>query len=201
VASFLILSDQVLIKTGEFLVFDERPREADAVVVLNTGLEYYPRLMEAARLFRDGVAGKIVINGNRKTDALRSLENKGFTRCCSWFEDALRILLLLGVPRSEVIAISVEDAYDTVSEAQALGDELVRRGLTRIIITTSKFHTRRAHYIWNKIYGGRLEIWAVSAKTDPYDPYRWWKEGRQVRWVLAEYGAWLYFWWKDTGEN
>jgi len=35
--------------------------------------------------------------------------------------------------------------------------------------------------------------------TDPYDPGSWWRNGRQIRWVMAEYGAWIYYWWKTLG--
>ncbi|MBW1682560.1 MAG: hypothetical protein JRJ83_14210 [Deltaproteobacteria bacterium] len=49
-------------------------------MVLNTGVEYYPRLLEAAALFKKGRAKWVVINGNRKTDVLRELEGKGFER-------------------------------------------------------------------------------------------------------------------------
>jgi len=198
IAIFLYLfSGTILCGLGRFLVFDEDSVPSDAVVVLNTGVEYSPRLIEAARLFRDGFARKVVINGNRKTDVLRGLEKRGFKKCCTWYEDSLRILSLFGVSRDKVVYISAEDAYDTVTEAEAVGKELLKKGFTRIIITTSKYHTRRARYIWKKMYGGKLAICSVSAKTDPYDPRGWWRQGRQVRWVLAEYGAWVYYYWKD----
>ena len=189
-------SETILCGIGEFLVLDEKPVHSDAVVVLCSGLEYYPRLIEAAELFRKGFASKIVINGNRKTDVLRGLEQRGFKRCCPWYEDSLRILSMLGVPKDKVVCISVEDAYETVSEAEMVGKELIRQGFTRIIITTSKSHTRRAHFIWSKMFGDKLSICPVSAKTDPYDPQGWWKQGRQIRWVLAEYGSWIYYCWK-----
>ncbi|MBW1769206.1 MAG: YdcF family protein, partial [Deltaproteobacteria bacterium] len=188
-----MFSGTILGGLGRFLVFDEDSVPSDAVIVLNTGVEYSPRLIEAARLFRDGFARKVVINGNRKTDVLRGLEKRGFKRCCTWYEDSLRILSLYGVSRDKVVYISAEDAYDTVTEAEAVGKELLKKGFTRIIITTSKYHTRRARYIWKKMYGGKLAICSVSAKTDPYDPRGWWRQGRQVRWVLAEYGAWVYY--------
>jgi uncharacterized SAM-binding protein YcdF (DUF218 family) len=127
---------------------------------------------------------------------LRSLEEKGFQRCCPWYAESLRILSMFGVPKDQVISISAEDAYDTVSEAEIVGTEILQKEFTKIIITTSKFHTRRARFIWNKRFGDALSIRSVSAKTDPYDPKGWWKEGRQIRWVLAEYGAWIYYWWK-----
>ena len=187
----------ILCHIGYFPILDEKPTYSDAVVVLYIGVEYYPRLLEAAELYRKGFARKIVINGNRKTDLLRKLERKGFIKCCPWYENALRILSMFGVPRDNVICISAEDAYDTVSEAQEVGEHLITLGFTSIILTTSKFHSRRAHFIWTKMYKNRLSICSVSAKKDPYRPQGWWKERRQVRWVMAEYGAWLYYWWKE----
>ncbi|MFC1799264.1 YdcF family protein, partial [Thermodesulfobacteriota bacterium] len=158
------------------------------------GVEYFPRIIEAARLYKNGLADKVAINGNRKMDVLRQLERKGFKPCCPWDEDRKRILDVLGVPRKDVISISAEDAYDTITEAKAVGEHLLRSGIRRVIVTTSKYHTRRAQFVWFKLFKGRLEVFAVSAKTDPYDPKGWWKEGRQIRWVLAEYGAWIYYW-------
>lgn len=190
-------SSYILSRIGGFLIVDEQPVKSDAAVVLNTGVEYYPRLIEAAQLYRKKFTEKVVINGNRKTDVLRELERRGFRGCCRWDEDRKRILELLGVPRMDVISVSAEDAYDTASEAKAVGYRLVSAGIKKIIIATSKSHTRRAQFIWNRLYGDRLEICAVSAKSDPYDPKGWWKDGRQIRWVLAEYGAWIYYWWKS----
>ena len=46
------------------------------------------------------------------------------------------------------------------------------------------------------MYRNNLDVTSVAAKTDPFDPASWWKEGRQVRWVLAEYGAWIFYYWQ-----
>ena len=127
---------------------------------------------------------------------LRSLEARGFAPCCHWAEDAIRILGLFGVPRENVITVSAEDAFDTISEAEAVGPTLLEKGMRRILLTTSKSHTRRAGHIWRRLYGDRLSIRVVPARSDPYDPDGWWHDGRQGRWVLAEYGAWVYYGWK-----
>ncbi len=52
VAALLLyfLSGPIMIMVGEFLVQADEPARSDAVVVLSTGIEYYPRLMEAAML-------------------------------------------------------------------------------------------------------------------------------------------------------
>ncbi len=181
---FLLLwlfSGLILTQLGQFLICDEKPGVSDAVVVLNTGVEYYPRLIEAADLFRKGLAQKVVINGNRKTEVLRDLEKRGFKNCCPWYEDSVRILELLGVPRRDTITISAEDAYDTVSEAEAVGRELVKKGIGSVIVVTSKSHTRRAHFIWSEMYDNKLSISVVPARSDPYNPKNWWKDGRQIR--------------------
>ena len=196
----IVISGALFRIMGDMIVADEKASPADAVVVLNTGLEYYPRLIQATDLYRQGLAANVVINGDRKTDTLRDLERKGFKRCCPWYADSVSILAMLGVPEDKIMRISNQDAYDTVSEADAVGRELIKRKLATVIITTSKYHTRRAKFIWQKMYKNRLTIFMVSAKTDPYDPDNWWKDGRQIRWVLAEYGAWLYYWWKEITE-
>ena len=83
---------------GNLIVADEKTSPADAIVVLNTGIEYYPRLIQAADLYRQGLAANVVINGNRKTDTLRNLDSNGFKKCCPWYADSVAILTMLGVP-------------------------------------------------------------------------------------------------------
>jgi len=180
---------------GAWVVVDEPVASAEAVVVLNTGLEVYPRLIQAAEIYRAGLVDYVVINGNRKTDVMRRLEADGFQPCCSWYADSVQVLRMHGVPEGKVIPISAEDAYDTITEARAVGREILNRNWKRIVVTTSKFHTRRARHIWKMVLEGRVDVKVAAARSDPYDPQKWWKDGRQVRWVLAEYGAWLYFWW------
>ncbi len=199
VAAILIgigYSTHMFAMIGRFVIQDEIPVASDAVVVLHTGAEYYPRLIQAARLYRRGLAAKIVINGNRKTQMLLRLEAKGFQPCCAWYDDYLRILELHGVARGDIITIGAEDAYDTISEAAAVGRRLVERDLRRILITTSKFHTRRAGHIWKLMFTPDLSIRMIAAEDDHFDPNRWWRDGRQIRWVMAEYGAWIYYGWK-----
>lgn len=181
---------------GRFLVSDDRSSVADAAVVLATGIDYYPRLIEAAALYREGRVARVVIDGNRKTDVLRDLEAQGFVPSAPWDEDSRRILELLGVPRPAVLSVSAEEAYDTVSEARLVAPALHAAGIGSILVTTSKSHTRRAGYIWRRLHGDRFKVASVAARADPYQPDGWWRSGRQIRWVLAEYGAWLYLHWK-----
>lgn len=197
---FFLLPDQILPPIANLLILDERPEQADAIIVLNTGMEYFARLMEAAHLYKNGYAGTVIINGNRKNNVLRQIEMMGYRVCCPWPEESLRILETLEVPRNAVIAFSAENVYDTESEARFVGEKLASTKIKRVIITTSKAHTRRAHHIWKNLFGDRFDLQSVAAKNDPFSPQGWWKDGRQVRWLLYEYGSWLFYYWKKVNQ-
>ena len=194
---FLIIFHRWFLSSlGDFLVYNQEFEQADVVVVLNTGAEIYPRLIEAADLYKQGKVKQIIINGNRKTDVLIELEKKGYRPAVPWYENRLRVFEVLGVPRNKVISISGEAAYDTVSEAQLVGQLLLQNKIQSIVVTTSKSHTKRAAFIWNDLYGEKLKIYSHSASSDPYQADAWWYDGRQIRWVMAEYGGWLFLYWK-----
>lgn len=196
IALLFFAHGKILTGVGNFLVVQDVGEHTEAAVVLNTGVDIYPRLMEAADLYKQKKTDRVVINGNRKTDTLRKLESKGYKPPCKWHAEEIEILGLLGVPKDRIMAISAENAYDTISEAKIVGNILVNNGMEKVVITTSKFHTRRARHIWKKMYNGKLQIYVAAAKNDPFNPESWWKDGRQIRWVLAEYGAWLYYYWQ-----
>jgi uncharacterized SAM-binding protein YcdF (DUF218 family) len=194
VFAFLVVThEKMLSGIGSILVVEDIPQKAEAAVVLNTGVDIYPRLIEAADLYRKVKVDRIVINGNRKTDTLRQLESSGYEPPSKWYAEIISVLNHQKVPKDHIVAISAEDAYDTVSEAKIVGATLINNGISSIIITTSKFHSRRARHIWSKMYEGKLKVFVAPAQSDPFNPEAWWKSGRQVRWVLSEYGAWIYY--------
>lgn len=195
VGTIVIIGPYILGQIGKFLVkTDQIKTPADAAVVLNTGVDLPPRLMQAAKLFNLGLVKKIVINGDRKTDVIRKLEASGFTYPNEWHEDSIALLVFLGVPKDRIITISAQDAFDTISEAKIVGNQLTEQSIKTIIITTSKFHTRRANHIWQHLFGSRFQIMTIAAKDDPFQADGWWRSGRQIKQVLAEYGAWIFYW-------
>lgn len=195
VVGLLLLSRPVLVGLGKFLVTgDEHPAPAEAAVVLATGVDYTERLIEAAHLYEKGLVKKIVIDGDRKSQALKDLEKEGYVEPCRWEVNYLAVLKFLGVNEQDVVVIDAPDAFDTVSEAKFVGASLQKQRLNRLIITTSKFHTRRAAYIWRNAFPGQFDIQVAGAGNDQFDPQGWWKEGRQVRQLLGEYGGWFQYW-------
>lgn len=195
VGGVILLSRPVLVGLGNFLVVgDKNPAPAEAAVVLTTGVDYTERLIEAAHLYGKGLVKKVVIDGDRKSQALKELEKQGYVEPCRWSVNNLAVLKFLGVKEEDVIVIDAPDVFDTVSEAKFVGALLQKQRLNRLIVTTSKFHTRRAAYIWRNAFPGQFDIQVAGAGNDQFDPKGWWKEGRQVRQLLGEYGGWLQYW-------
>lgn len=179
---------------GTFLVVDDASVRADAAVVLAGGVDVYPRITHAARLYGQGRVSHVVVNGDRKNAAYREMELRGFRPPCPWDAEERAMLRLHGVPDEDVISISAPDAYDTVSEAAAVIPALRARGWKSIVVTTSDFHTRRARAIWQALAPDLQP--RVAAAPGEFQPQAWWRDGRQIRWVLAEYGGWLAQIWK-----
>ncbi len=186
-----------LVYMGSSLIRDAPAKSADVAIVLSTGVGYIPRLLQAAQLYREKRVKRILINGNRKTDTTRKLEQQGFVSPCKWYDNSLRILEMYGVPREKVWTVSAEDVFDTVSEAQTIKPFLKEKDVNTFIITTSKFHTRRALYVWRKVLGREEGITTSAATEDPFDPDSWWQHGRQVKQVMGEYGGMAYYLWKQ----
>ena len=72
----------ILTPVANLLIVDDVLEQSDAVVVLNTGVEIYDRLIEAAKIYKRGLAGKIIINGNRKNETVKKLEGLGYKPRC-----------------------------------------------------------------------------------------------------------------------
>ncbi|MCK5696603.1 MAG: YdcF family protein [Gammaproteobacteria bacterium] len=192
-----IFHQSLLTFMGQWTIRNDPLLKSDVAVVLNTGAEIYPRLMAAADLYNDKYVDKILINGNRKNDALRKLEAMGYKPVVPWYANRVEILHLLGVPIQNILLVNGEDAYDTISEAEIVGHYLLQYQVKTVIVTTSKSHTKRAGYIWDKQFKHSMRIIMHPASEDPFQATSWWHKGRQIRWVMAEYGAWFFILWKD----
>ena len=193
-SALFIFRAPILTCLGNCLVRDDKFSHADAAVVLNS--YPLPRLIEASRLYKNKKVDKIVINGNRKSEARRWLDERGYKDPIPWYNKRIAVLELLDIPNEDIILISAEDAYDTVSEAYYVGNKLAEMGMKTIAVTTSNFHTRRAGYIWDKMHSKRFKIYVVGAKEGFFEPDGWWEDGKQTRALLSEYGAFLFYFWK-----
>jgi len=170
----------------------DEPFQADAVVVLSHGTEIYFRMTEAAKLYQQGYAPNVVINGGRIHPVVKEMESKGFSREWRWDEEYHAYLQFLGISLEDVIFIQLEDPFDTWGEAALLGKRLKQMGMKNLIITTNKYHSRRAGYVWESLYEGQFNIRVVPVRSETFSPWSWWRDRRQFKWTLYEFGSWVF---------
>jgi uncharacterized SAM-binding protein YcdF (DUF218 family) len=85
------------------------------------------------------------------------------------------------VPASATLRFP-QRAGNTREEAEALRELVVTRGWRRVLVVTSNYHTRRARYIFRKVFPPQVAVLMISARDSDYDPDHWWetRQGRKL---------------------
>ncbi len=161
---------------ARFLVAADRPRVADAALVL-AGDPDYERTKSAARLVLSGQARLLILTGGEPGpgDSAPSLR---------------AVALRLGVPLE---AIRMEQVSRSTHESMlAVRPILEREGIRTLAVVTSPYHQRRAVWAARRTLRG-IEI--VSRPADPagWSPAGWWKTRWNRSIVLGEYVKLTYY--------
>jgi len=158
---------------AESWVVDEPAAHADAIVVLGDDNFYADRATHAAELYRQGVAGIVVGSGRR----LRP--NAGITELME------HDLVERGVPKDKIVRFG-HDADNTAGEAEALAHLAEGRKWRSVIVVTSNYHTRRARYIFQKVFPSSIRVSVASARDGDFDPERWWEKRKSMKLFVRE---------------
>ena len=162
---------------GDYLVDEQPPAKADAILVLG-GDWRGQRILRAGELARSGYAPKILVSG----PTLLYGRNEA--------DLAIDYAVNHGVPRDSMEPI-YGTAYSTEEEANEITAELVRRRVRRLLLLTSMSHTHRAGGIYRRLLAGRnIELHVVGAPEMHFSADGWWRhrEGRKI----------LFFEWSKT---
>lgn len=190
-APVLLISALAFPRLGAWLVVEDPLEKADAVVVL--GGTMYERPMEAVELYKEGWAPRIYLFRQVADwgEALLVERNFQYTR-----EVDLQIEVMgrLGVPRA-VISI-LDQANSTAEESDDLLALVTREKFSRVIVVTSRQHTRRARLVMNrKVTPAGVAVIVRPSRFDRSDVDRWWSNRSTLRFTLFEtqrlFGYWL----------
>jgi uncharacterized SAM-binding protein YcdF (DUF218 family) len=153
---------------GEVLVTSEPPQKADAIAVLGGDYAAH-RILLAAKLAQEGYAPKVVVTGAG--------------RIYGDFESDLAVNYAVKQGYSRDLFVPVHrGAESTVDEARNLVlPELRRRGVHKLLLVTSEFHTARSARIFRR-EAHDIEIHVVAADTPNWQHGAWWqnREGRKI---------------------
>ena len=173
-----------------WLVVEDPLADARAIVVLGGGVPF--RAMEAASLYEKEWAPEVWLTRSRapaEEAALARLDIK------VGGEEAInrQVLERLGVP-ADAIRVLAEGVRNTVEEVQLTARELGRVGGNRVILVTSKPHSRRLRATWQALVGEAPRAVVRYATDDPYDPAHWWQQTRDALAVSREVFGLLNVW-------
>lgn len=174
---------------GRWLIVEEPLQKASAIAVLSGRMP--SRALEAAHVYKQGYAARVWLTYSREpgdTLAKLSIPYVG--------EDSYdkQILMKEGVPEN-AIQVLEPPIVNTADELKTIGEELRKEKQGKVIIITSKVHTRRVRALWNRLSSrdGMAVIHGVS--DDPFDSARWWGNTNDaldvVREVLGLLNVWF----------
>ena len=167
---------------GQWLMVADPLEPAKAVVVLSGRVPF--RAMEAASIYREGLAPEIW----RTREVVRSEEQAlgrlgvAVVREEVYNREALE---RLGV-KPRAIRLLGEGIRNTVDEVRLIASELDRNGGDRVIIVTSKAHSRRVRATWAAIVGASPKAIVRYAREEPYGAAGWWRNTRDALDVSRE---------------
>jgi len=179
----------VLRGMGVVLVVEDPLEPAAAIVVLGGQVPF--RALEAAALYRAGWAPRLVLVRGARREEQQALQALGVVVPEEW-ELSREVLRRAGVPSSAIL-LGEGEAADTLEELQ-IAAEALRPGGAPVILVTSKVHARRVRLTWRRVAGSQSRGIVRTARQDPFDPDRWWKEKRFALAVVREYLGLLNYW-------
>jgi DUF218 domain len=186
VGSLLFLLLLAFLNLGRWLDREDPPQKAAAIAVLSGRMP--SRALEAARLYQQGYAPQIWLSYSVEPGA--TLEKLSVPYAGEEFYDRL-LLLHQGVPDS-AIHILAPPIVNTADEMRTFGQALHKENLHRIILVTSKVHTRRAGVLWKRL--SALDGEAIIRGTTDDDLAHWWRNTGDaldvVREILGLLNAW-----------
>ena len=102
-------------------------------------------------------------------------------------------LAALGVDRSRVVLLP-HRVSNTRDEALAARDECVRRGIRRLLVVSSPYHTLRSRRVFERTFQGTgISVGVIPATAySPADPDRWWMGAYDRAYVRYEWAALVY---------
>ena len=169
---------------GRFLQHEDPLQKADAIFVL--GGTRAERPLEAIDLYKEGWAPYIVLSPGQLEVSESVLEQRGvpFPRESELVRDAM---VRLGVPR-EAFLPTTGYVDNTSEEANLLRAMVKARHWHRVIVVTSKYHTRRAGFAFRRgLEHTGAEPIVRASRYDLSDPARWWRIRPDFRFAGSEW--------------
>ena len=158
---------------AESWVIEDPLDKADVLIVLSDDNFYADRATRAAELFREGKAPLVVASGRRLRPSAGIAELMEHD------------LIERGVPKDTILRFAL-DGDSTREEAESLANLAKTKKWHKAIVVTSNYQTRRARYIFRRVFPQDMEIRVASARDGDFDPENWWEKRKSAKVFMRE---------------
>ena len=180
----------LLKEIGYFLIFEQEPKKADVIVVLN-GRDT-ERSLAAVDLYNQGYASLIIMARLAKQPG----SDEFWKRVGNNFDGKVffqKAIEAMGVPEKsfQFIGNGVGSTYD---EALTTKSFLTKTGCKSILLVTSKWHSKRAYLTFRSaLKKEAVDIFIQPSRYDTFRPDAWWKNKTDAELVCYEYIRLIYY--------
>lgn len=158
---------------AESWVVEDPLDKADVLIVLSDDNFYADRATRAAELFREGKAPLVVASGRRLRPGAGIAELMEHD------------LIERGVPKDKILPFAL-DGDGTREQAEALAKLAKTKKWHKAFVVTSNYQTRRARYIFRRVFPQDMEIRVASARDGDFDPENWWEKRKSAKLFMRE---------------
>ena len=159
-------------------------KNADAIICLSGGRT--TRVGESLRLWNQGYSKKLFVTAEKPKNSEFTQLELGHLK----FAQAVTKMMKLDA-KWEVLPSLSGGATSTFDEAEDALSYATEKKWKRIIIVTDEFHTRRAHYAFEKIFANSgIDVEVAGSSNEVYAIDNWWKSDRGI---MAYFGETIKF--------
>jgi len=168
---------------GESWVVEDPLQQSDALLLLSDDNFFADRATRASELYRQKLAPVVVASGRRlrPTAGVSELMEHD--------------LIERGVPKDRIVRFS-QDADNTREEALALRALVTEKNWRSVIVVTSNYHTRRARYIFQRVFPESITVRVAGARDGEFDPEHWWENRKSLKLFMKELVAMVVATWE-----
>jgi uncharacterized SAM-binding protein YcdF (DUF218 family) len=168
---------------GRYLVREDPLESADAIFVLAGGA--VDRWLESVDLYHEQYAKSVVLSPGRTEKAEIELRARGIHLPTSG-EIARNAMVQLGLP-ADAVQIMPGNLDNTAQEAEACHAFARNAGWRRVIVVTSRYHTRRTRFAFRREFrDSPITVLVRASRHDESDPPHWWRYRADIRFVTSE---------------
>jgi uncharacterized SAM-binding protein YcdF (DUF218 family) len=182
-----------VMRAGTVLIVADPIQKADAIVVIGGAIPF--RAMRAGALYKQGLAPEVWLTEGYRNAAEIELERLGVHPTHEHVYNQA-VLERLGVPAAAIHVIPDRN-NNTATEMRSIGRYARARKVSRVMLVTSDYHSRRVRTLWRKLVGTSPEGLVQYTDADPFNGRRWWADAADGWQVSREWfgllNAWLGF--------